>query len=231
MTDLDGAHVLVIGATGGLGSAIARGLAGSGARLTLTGRSSARLDQLATELGDAVVATLAADLSRPGEPERVVQWAVGQAAGLTGVVYAAGVVAFGPAAELDDDVLDELLLTNLIAPIRVARVALPLLPRGGFLVHLSAVVAERPMAGMAAYSAAKAGLTAFGAAIAPEGRRRGIRVIDVRPPHTETGLAGRPIDGQAPGLKPGLEPTAVAERIVRAIRGDERDLPSAAFTE
>jgi short-subunit dehydrogenase len=227
MTDLDGSHVLVLGATGGLGSAIARRLAGFGARLTLTGRSSARLDELAGDLGGAVVGTAAADLSRPGDPERVVKLAA--AHGLTGVVYAAGVVAFGPVAELDDDVFDELLLTNLVAPVRVARAAIPHLPEGGFLAQISAVVAERPAAGMAAYSATKAGLTAFGAATAHELRRKRIRVIDVRPPHTETGLAGRPIAGTAPGLRPGLEPAAVADRIVRAIADDERDLPAAAF--
>jgi short-subunit dehydrogenase len=231
MTDLDGAHVLVLGATGGLGSAITRRLAGAGARLSLSGRSSARLDELAGDLGGAVVGTLAADLSRPGEPERVVEQSTGTStgAGLTGVVYAAGVVAFGPVTELDDDVFDELLLTNLVAPVRIARAAVPHLPEGGFLAQISAVVAERPAAGMAAYSATKAGLTAFGAAIAHELRRKRIRVIDVRPPHTETGLAGRPIAGTAPGLQPGLAPAAVADRIVRAIADDERDLPAAAF--
>ncbi len=230
MTDLDGAHVLVVGATGGLGSAIAERLAGSGARLTLTGRSSARLDELAGGLGDAVVGAFTADLSRPGEPERVVRQSTAGPRGLTGVVYAAGVVAFGPVDELDDDVFDELLLTNLVAPVRVVRAAVPHLREGGFLAQISAVVAERPMAGMAAYSATKAGLTAFGAAAAHELRRRRIRVIDIRPPHTETGLAGRPIAGSAPGLRPGLEPASVAERIVRAIAGDERDLPSGAFS-
>jgi short-subunit dehydrogenase len=83
---------------------------------------------------------------------------------------------------------------------------------------------------MAAYSAAKAGLTAFDAALATELRRRRIRVLDVRPPHTETGLATRPVAGEAPRLPQGLDPDAVAERVVRALADDERDLPSTAFT-
>ncbi len=175
-----------------------------------------------------VVTTVAADLTAPDGPRRVVD-EVAEAGPLTGLVNAAGVVAFGPVAELDDDTLDDLLLLDLIAPIRLTRAALGHLGQGGFLVQLSAVVAEKPMAGMAAYSAAKAGLTAFDAALATELRRHRIRVLDVRPPHTETGLAGRPVAGEAPTLPTGLDPGAVAERIVRAILDDERDLPASAF--
>jgi short-subunit dehydrogenase len=229
VTDLASAHVLVLGATGGLGWAIAGSLAAARCRLTLSGRAPARLEGLATELGDAVVTPVVADLTRPDGPASAVRASV-DAAPLTGVVNAAGVVAFGPVEELDDDTLDEVLLLDLVAPIRLARAAVGALPEGGFLVQVSAVVAERAMPGMAAYSAAKAGLTAFDAALATELRRRRIRVLDVRPPHTETGLTTRPIAGQAPRLPQGLTPEVVADRVVQALREDERDLPSTAFT-
>ena len=233
MTDLGSAHVLVLGATGGLGSAIARRLAASGARLTLSSRDENRLRSLGARLAevapDAVVTTVAADLTRPDGPGTVVQ-AAHDAAPLTGVVNAAGVVAFGTVEDLDDDTLDEVLLLDLVAPIRLARAAVGVLPEGGFLAQVSAVVAEKAMPGMAAYSAAKAGLTAFDAALATELRRRRIRVLDVRPPHTETGLATRPVAGEAPRLPQGLDPEAVAARVVQALADDERDLPSSAFT-
>lgn len=229
MTDLASAHVLVLGATGGLGSAIARRLVASGARVSVSGRDGARLEALADELGTAVVTVVAADLTMPDGPASVVRAASGDAA-LTGVVNAAGVVAFGTVEDLDDDTLDEVLLLDLVAPIRLARAALAVIPEGGFLAQVSAVVAEKAMPGMAAYSAAKAGLTAFDAALATELRRRRIRVLDVRPPHTETGLATRPVAGEAPRLPQGLDPDAVAERVVRALADEERDLPSTAFT-
>lgn len=54
-------------------------------------------------------------------------------------------------------------------------------------------------------------------------------MIDVRPPHTETGLADRAIAGTAPRLPTGLDPDAVAARIVQAIVDGETDLPSEAF--
>jgi cyclic-di-GMP-binding biofilm dispersal mediator protein len=70
---------------------------------------------------------------------------------------------------------------------------------------------------------------AFDEGLAAEVRRRRIRVLDARPPHTETGLAERPISGTAPRFATGLDPEAVAQRIVDAIVDDERDLPSTAF--
>jgi cyclic-di-GMP-binding biofilm dispersal mediator protein len=73
-------------------------------------------------------------------------------------------------------------------------------------------------------------LSAFDAAAGRELRRARIRLVDARPPHTETGLATRPIAGSAPVLPTGLDPDAVAERIVTAIEADERDLASTAFS-
>lgn len=229
MTDLSGARVLVLGATGGLGEPITRRLVDAGANVWLSSRTSDRLDALAGNLGGSVLGSTAGDLRAPGVAEEIVAAASADGEQLDGLVIAAGAVAFGDVVDLDDDTLDDLLLLNLIAPIRAIRAAIPHLAEGGFVAQLSAVVAERPMAGMAAYSASKAGLTAFGAAAGAELRRRKVRLVDVRPPHTETGLADRPLAGRAPRLKEGLAPDAVAERVVRAIVDDERAVGSDAF--
>ncbi len=231
-SSLTGRSVLVVGATGGLGSAVARLLADRGAALTLTARSPQRLTALAREL-DAPA--LAVDLRDAGGAERAVEAAVAAHERLDGVVLAAGVVAFGPASEVDDATLEELFAVNVLAPVRLVRAAHPYLVtsahegRDPFVVTISAVVAEQPMAGMAAYSASKAALAAFDAAAGRELRRARIRLVDARPPHTETGLAERPIAGTAPSLPRGLDPGAVAARIVTALENGERDLPSTAF--
>jgi len=83
---------------------------------------------------------------------------------------------------------------------------------------------------MAAYSASKAAAWAAMTAAARELRRRRIDVIDARPPHTETGLATRPLAGTAPKMPEGLMPDVVAARIVTAVVAGERDLPTEAFT-
>lgn len=231
MTDLEGARVLVTGASGGLGSLLAAGMAERGAAVAVSGRDEGRLRALDLD----AAASLPADLRQPGAPEELVGAAADALGGLDVLVHAAGVVAFGPAVEADDDLVDELLLLHYLAPVRLLRAAVPHLrasasERGGSVaVMLSAVVAEQPVAGMAAYSAAKAALTAYDAAVAKELRRDRVRVLDVRPPHTETGLATRPVAGEAPRLPTGLQPQEVADRVLRAVLEDEKDLPSSAF--
>nr|WP_218886259.1 SDR family oxidoreductase [Kineococcus aurantiacus] len=212
---------MVTGAGGGLGRPLVEGLLAAGARVVTSSRT-------APPVGDAPA--VAADLRLPGEPERLVAEAVAHLGRLDGLVHAAGVVAFGPAADADDDLLDELFLADAIGPIRLLRAALPHLRAGRdpFAVVVTGVVAERPQAGMAAYSAAKAALSAFVTAVAREERSR-VRVLDVRPPHTETGLATRPVAGTAPRLPPGLAPAEVAERVLRAVTGGERELSAEAF--
>jgi len=145
-------------------------------------------------------------------------------------VNASGVVAFGNVAELDDATLARLFAVNAIAPIVMLREAAPHLADGGFFVNLSGVVATQPVAGMAAYSASKAAAWAAMTAASRELRRRRIDVIDARPPHTETGLATRPLAGVAPKMPVGLSPDVVAARIVAGVLAGERDLPAEAFT-
>ena len=231
MTDLQTRSIIVVGATGGLGAPIASLLADAGAQLTLVARDESRLAAI-----DVPGQRVAIDVRLASSPDRIVDAATSTYGGLDGIVYAAGAVAFGGVDELPDEVMIDLFTLNTLAPIRLLRAGLPALRASAaaghdpFAMHISAVVAEQPQAGMAAYSASKAALAAYDSAAMRELRREGIRLIDARPPHTETGLATRPLAGAAPKLPQGLEPRMVAERVVTAIREGEKDLPSAAFT-
>ena len=222
---MTGRSVLVAGATGGLGSAIAANLATRGAVLTLVSRRPERLVSL-----DVPGHRLALDLRNPDSSEEAVRAAVAHAGRLDVVVNAVGVVAFGPIEELSVDAMEELFMTNTFVPILLAKAALGALTEGGVFVNISGVIAEQNLPGMAAYGASKAAARSFDDALTREARRRKIRIIDARPPHTETGLADRPIEGRAPKMPTGLDPIAVAATICDAIAGDIIDLPSAAFT-
>jgi short-subunit dehydrogenase len=223
---LDGSVVAVVGASGALGSLIARELADRGARLVLVGRDAERLSSVGIDGASIVVA----DLTDASAGDRIVEVARESHGRLDGVVNAAGVVAFGPLVDTADEVVEELFMTNVIGPLwMIRRVAPALAETGGFVCNISAVVAEQPLPGMAPYAAAKAALTAADTALARELRRMKVSVIDARPPHTETGLADRPLAGTAPRLPQGLEPRTVARRIVAAIEVGESDLGSAAF--
>jgi cyclic-di-GMP-binding biofilm dispersal mediator protein len=220
MTQLDGAVVLVVGATGGLGRRITAELEDAGATVVGTSRAGG---------AGLVVADLERDLSG------LVPHVVATHGRLDGLVIAAGVVAFGPLTEVSDAAVRELHEVNAQGPMRLIRDATPALAesaaagREPFIVTLSGVVSESPTAGLAAYSASKSALAGFVSAASRELRRLGIRIMDARPGHTETGLATHPIEGTAPAFATGLDPDAVAARIVKAIADGEKDLPSSAF--
>jgi cyclic-di-GMP-binding biofilm dispersal mediator protein len=222
---LDGARILIVGASGGMGRPLAAALAGRGANLALAGRDRSRLGDLGVDAGR----TFAFDLAGSGAAEPLIASAAEALGGLDGVICCAGAVTFGPLDEIPLDILHEIVAVDLIGPLVLARAAIPVLPRGGFVLNISGIVAEIPTAGLVSYSAAKAGISAGFRALAREVRPRGISVIDARPPHTETGLAGRPLHGGAPKMRPGLDPGVVAERLVRAIEHDERDVPASSF--
>ncbi len=219
-----GASVLMAGATGGLGQALAAELHRRGATLTLVARTAGALDRLPVP-----GARLAVDLRSPHACETAVQTAADHAGRLDLLVNAVGVVAFGPVDELTVDAMEELFLTNTFVPIMLARAAMPVLQPGGAMVNISGVIAEQNLPGMAAYGASKAALRSFDEALAREFRRRKLRVLDARPPHTETGLADRAIEGRAPRFPPGLQPAQVATTICDAIEEGTADLPADAF--
>ncbi len=225
--DLTGKNVLILGGSGELGRRLAAEFYRRGCRVMLAGRGSADLEEQARQVGPEVVYS-SFDL-RDDDPAGIIDEAYRLLGALDGVVNAAGVVAFGPLEELGDDALDDLVAVNLLGPLRVMRAAIQRM-NGGFLVNLTGVVAESPVGGMVAYSAVKAGLSAATRALARELRAKRIQVLDARPPHTETGLAGRPIEGVAPALPVGLDPDAVAVRVVDAVVAGRRELAAADFS-
>lgn len=216
MTEFNGQVVAVVGGTGGLGRPITEALRRRGATVVTAGRSGdadVQLDVRDSTAGDELITHVKSAHHR-----------------LDGVVIAAGIVAFGDLVETDDVTIEELLLTNTMGPLWLAKRVAPMLEQShGFFVNVSGVVAETPMPAMAAYSASKAAASAATLALAKEWRRKKIRVIDARPPHTETGLATRPLEGAAPKMPEGLPPDVVAEQIVDAIVSGERELSGADF--
>ncbi|WP_207207215.1 SDR family NAD(P)-dependent oxidoreductase [Agromyces binzhouensis] len=230
MTRIEQARILVVGASGALGTLIAERLAERGARLVLHGRDPARLG------ASAGAATVAVDLTEADAPETIVDRAVEALGGLDAIVVAAGVVGFDGVAETAGRDLETMFTVNALAPMRIISVALPSLRDSAaegnepVVLTISGIVSELPTAGLASYSASKAALAAYVAAAGRELRRSGIRLVDARPGHTETGLADRPLFGTAPRFPHGHDPANVADRLVRAIEDGSTSLPPDAFT-
>lgn len=227
MSSLASQSVLVIGATGGIGTSVCTALSEAGATVIGTTQQTENLSRLAEYTARQYVL----DLSDPGSIASFLDELESDDVALDGLIVAAGVVAFGNAVDAPAAGFDRLMAVNASGPIHVMSALAPIIGRSGngFIVTLSGMIAETPMAGLSAYSASKAALHAFSVAAGREFRRLGVRVIDARPGHTESGLVTRSIFGEAPNFGAGLTTDAVAARIVAAIVDDEKDLPSAAF--
>ena len=210
---------LIAGGTGGLGRLIAAELSARGCTVVTCSRGQSNDHQ-----------HVVADLRSPEATRDVINTVLAQHGSLDIVVNAMGVVAFGEIVSTSIDAVEELFLTNTFGHIFLMQSALPIMAKGSVLVGISVVIAEQNLPGMAAYGASKAAVRSFNEALSRESRRLGVRVIDARPPHTETGLATRAIAGTAPNFPQGLSPISVAQRIVLAIASGEVDLPSSAFS-
>jgi 3-oxoacyl-[acyl-carrier protein] reductase len=184
--DLSGRTALVTGASGGIGSAIARQLHGQGARVVLSGRRRDALDELAAALGDRV-AVEPGDLAEADAPDRLIK-AIETGGELDILVNNAGLTRDNLALRLKDEDWQTVLEVNLTAGFRLIRSALRgmIKRRFGRIVNITSVVAVTGNPGQANYAAAKAGMIGMSKALAAEVAGRGITVNCVAPGFIET---------------------------------------------
>jgi len=182
MFDLSGMTALVTGASGGIGSAIAKGLAAQGARLAVSGSNADKLDAFRGELGGDHVA-LACDLSDGAAVDALVPRAVEALRQLDILVNNAGVTRDNLAMRMKDDEWSDVIRVNLEAAFRLARASLRPMMRARFgrIVSITSVVGATGNAGQANYAASKAGLVGMSKALAQEVASRGITVNCVAP--------------------------------------------------
>src|SRR5215212_5156280 len=188
--------VLITGATGYLGQALARGFGGAGAKLFLTGRNNAVLVELAKELS---AQTFAVDLTEENAATSVVNRVIEEAGRIDTLVINAGTLADGLVAGLTDDDLARVYEINVMAAFRMLRAALKpmILNRSGNIVVVSSTAAQRPGAGQGAYASSKAALESLVRTTARETAARGIRVNGVAPGILAGGMATRILDEAA----------------------------------
>jgi short-subunit dehydrogenase len=174
--ELRGSNVLLTGATGGIGHAIARALHQRGASLVLTGRRAEVLEPLAAELGGRATAV---DLGVREELDRLLD----EAGDVDVLVANAALPASGDALEFRVDQIDRALEVNLRAPMVLSRVlGERMAARGrGHIVLISSLSGKSGQAGSAIYSATKFGLRGFGQGLRGDLAPRGVGVSVVFP--------------------------------------------------
>jgi len=233
MFDLTGMTALVTGASGGLGSAIARALAGQGARLAVSGSNADKLQRFRDALGGDHVA-LACDLSDGAAVDALVPQAVAALGRLDILVNNAGVTRDNLAMRMKDDEWSDVLRVNLEAAFRLARAAAkPMMKaRFGRVISITSVVGATGNPGQANYAASKAGLVGMSKALAQELASRGVTVncvapgfmrsamTDVLPEAQKAALLGRiPVGDLGAGEDVGAAVTYLASREAGYVTG------------
>ena len=219
--ELGGARVLLTGASGGLGGAIAAALSAEGAHVILSGRRAEALEELAAGLGGATEVQVADLTGADGAA------ALAAAAGTVDVLVAnAGLPASGPLDDFTPEQIDRALDVNLRAPMQLTRALLPgMIERGrGHVVLMSSLSGKTGSVGSSVYSATKFGLRGFAAGLREDLHGSGVGVTVVFPSFVRE--AGMFADSgvRLPPWVGTKSPADVAQAVVRGIETGKAEL-------
>lgn len=216
---LDGARVLLTGATGGLGQSIARALAARGSQLTLTGRRADVLEPLAAEVGGRVIVS---DLSVPDAPERL----LAEAGEVDVLVANAGLPGSGRLTSFSAEEIDRALDVNLRAPMLLAHgLVESMVARGsGHLLFMSSLSGRAAAPGTSVYAATKFGLRGFALALREDLAPRGVGVSVILPGFISDAGMFAESGAKLPPFVGTKRPQDVARAVVKAIEANRAEL-------
>ena len=222
--DLAGRTVMLTGASGGIGQALAAAMVGAGANVIAAGRNAGRLQDLVRRHPPGTVLPVVADLRTAEGRATLVQRA--QEAGASMLVLAHAQSSFGLFVEQPEEELAELLDTNLLAPMRLIRALLPALlskPQASVVV-IGSTFGSLAFPGFAAYSAGKFGLRGLMEALGREYADRDVRFQYLSPRATRTPFNTPAVQALNRALNTAEDdPGDVAAQLLAAIgRGDRR---------
>jgi 3-oxoacyl-[acyl-carrier protein] reductase len=210
MFDLHGMTALVTGASGGIGSAIARGLAAQGARLAISGSNQAKLNAFREELDEHTPqhlqevdhVAIACDLSNAEQVEKLVPAALESLGKIDILINNAGITRDNLAMRMKDEEWDAVIRVNLESAFRLMRAATkPMMKaRFGRIITVTSIVGTTGNPGQMNYCASKGGLTAMSKSLAQELATRNVTVNCVAPGFIRTAMTEVLPDAQKEAL-------------------------------
>lgn len=192
---LAGKHVLITGATGGIGWEAAKTIAQMGASITITGRNLAKLKQLETELLDIIDSSRlyvqAAEITEQRDREMLVESAERRLGFIYGLVNSAGAAGGKPVEELEQEFVERLMNINYTSTLLLTQLVYRGMRenRQGTIVNLASLSGLRGTAGNTAYAASKFAVVGWTQSMALEAIEYGVRVNAVCPGYVDTEMA------------------------------------------
>lgn len=219
------ARVVLTGASGGIGLAIASALCASGARVLAVARHQEALEPL-LERYPLHLCWVGADLTVSGDRHKVLA-AAEAIGGINLLINAAGVNHFAMLEQLDDSEINAMLAVNISAPICLTKLLLPLLKQAesAMVVNVGSTYGSIGYPGYASYCATKFALRGFSEALRRELADTRVSVLYVAPRATHTSMNSPAAQALNDALKANVDdPQTVATAVIHAIAGDRRDL-------
>jgi short-subunit dehydrogenase len=222
-------RIIITGASGGIGQALAEKLAAKGARLTLAARSFDKLEPLTRKLiqQGAEVIAVPADVTSPLDRQRLLELTAEQFGSVDVIVNNAGVASFGHFAGSTEAILRQIMEVNFFAPAELIRLAIPFLVKGckPAVVNVSSMCGRRGLPAWPEYSASKHALVGLTEALRGELARFNIDILLVLPGLTKSELGSHLLRNEGRmkiDFSKGMSTEKVADGIVRAL---ERNRP------
>lgn len=181
MESVKGKNILIVGASGGIGSRTAKLLADSGANVFLAGRTVDKLEAAASAAGVTSEKTFLLDISKPDEVNALKNRFFSVYLTLDILINAAGIGIIKPLESLSETEFLRTLNYNLYGPFLLVKTFLPAMKEAkkGLIINIPGVLGKVPMAGAAAYSASKFGLVGMMQSIREEIKRTDIRITNI----------------------------------------------------
>jgi 3-oxoacyl-[acyl-carrier protein] reductase len=187
---LEGQHILITGATGGIGYETAKAATSAGARVTITGRNEEKLNELTKICGEDKVFAVKADLTKPQARDQLAEFAENEFGAITGLVNSAGIGGGDIIENLSEDHMRSIMELNYFSLVELTQLIYKGMKenRKGSVINISSLSGLRGTHGNAAYSASKFAVIGFTQAFALEAIEHGVRVNAICPGYVDTGM-------------------------------------------
>ena len=214
---------IVVGATGGIGKAIARTLAAEGARIYLPGRNRPALDHLVEGLKKetSFAESFQMDLQNESDIDKFVTYLNEKEGGVDVLIHSGGLYSNGTLQQTDLNTFDSLFEANVRGPFKLTRDLIPLFNRyPGQIIVLNSSVGIQAKANVGLFSATQHALKAITDSLRAEVNESGIRVMSVYPGRTNTGRVEKIFEIENRNYQPELllQPEDIAQTILKALQ-------------